>query len=629
MNTRPNTHLSKFSRTALRFRTKAGGALASIALATAALAGCSSGSDSDSDGSSSAGSGSSGSAAAVDGGQDAAAVLADNKESHAGDSDAEWDESDAVGIQLKGDSASVDGEGATAKGAAVTITRGGTYRISGTLADGQIVVNAPDQDVKLVLDGAKISHSSGAAIDVTEADEAVVILADGSENTLGDADSYADDVEANAALHSAADLTVTGDGKLTVRGNGNDGIASTDGLVMASGTIVVDAVDDGIRGKDYLIVEGGSVTVTAGGDGLKADNSEDKDSGYVAVGGGTVKVTAKGDGVDAATDLVATGGTLTVESGGGSGTQPSDDASTKGLKAGVINVLEGGTVAVNASDDAVHSDGAVHVNGAKVTAASGDDGVHAEGDLTVDKGTLKVTSAVEGIEGADISVNGGTVDIRSSDDGINAAGGTSSSDGGGGGGGGGGFGGGPGGGGGGESVGDYKLTVSGGTLVVDSEGDGLDSNGTAEITGGTVVVNGPQQGGNGALDVNGDFGISGGVLLAAGSAGMAVAPATDSEQGWLSATLDSSVPAGTTLHVVDSDGKVVATYVTSKSIQNVVYSSSAVKSGEEYEIYSGGTKSGTGTGGLAASGGTLGSAERIATVTAGEAPEGGFEGGRR
>ncbi|MFC8666589.1 carbohydrate-binding domain-containing protein [Streptomyces sp. NPDC057199] len=624
-----NTYLSRSSRTARRFRMKAAGALASLVLGTAALAGCSSGSDSDSDsGSSSAGSGASGSGAAVDGGQDAAAVLADNKKSHAEDSDAEWAESDAVTVRLDGDSASVDGDGdgVTVKESTVTITAGGTYRVSGTLSDGQIVVNAPDQDVKLVLDGAEISHSSGAAIDVTEADEAVVILADGSENTLGDADSYADDVEANAALHSAADLTVTGDGKLTVRGNGNDGIASTDGLVIASGTIVVDAVDDGIRGKDYLIVEGGSVTVTAGGDGLKADNSEDEDSGYVAVGGGTVKVTAEGDGVDAAGDLVVTGGSLTVESGGGSGAQPSDDASTKGLKAGVINVLEGGTVAVNASDDAVHSDGAVHVNGAKVTAASGDDGVHAEGDLTVDKGMLKVTSAVEGVEGADISVNGGTVDIRSSDDGINAAGGTSSS-----GGGGGGFGGGPGGGGGGgggEGVGDYKLTVSGGTLVVDSEGDGLDSNGTAEITGGTVVVNGPQQGGNGALDVNGDFGISGGVLLAAGSAGMAVAPSTDSEQGWLSATLDSSVPAGTTLHVVDSDGKVVATYVTSKSIQNVVYSSSAVKSGEEYEIHSGGTKSGAGTGGLASSG-TLGSAERIATVTAGEAPEGGFGGGRR
>lgn len=175
-------------------------------------------------------------------------------------------------------------------------------------------------------------------------------------------------------------------------------------------------------------------------------------------------------------------------------------------------------------------------------------------------------------------------------------------------------------------MGDFKLTVTGGTLVVNADGDGLDSNGTAEITGGTVVVNGPEQAGNGALDVNGSFTVSGGTLLAAGSAGMAVAPGTESEQGWLSATLDSAVDAGTTLHVVDSDGKVLATFVTSKSVQNVVYSSSAVKSGEEYRIYSGGSASGTSTGGLTATG-ELGSAEEIATVTAGEAPEGGFGGG--
>ncbi|WP_326721861.1 carbohydrate-binding domain-containing protein [Streptomyces sp. NBC_00243] len=611
---------TRIRTTARGFRTKAVGALASAVLAAAALAGCSSGSDTAGDSATpSASSGST--AAAVDGGQGAAAVLAANKESHAEASDGNWDESAAVGIELDGDSASADGDGVTVDGSTVTITAGGTYRVSGTLTDGQIVVNAPDKKVQLVLDGASVAHSSGAAIEVTAADEAIVVLADGSENTLSDADSYADDAEANAALYSAADLTVTGGGQLTVHGNGNDGIASTDGLVISSGTIVADAADDGIRGKDYLIVEGGRVTVTAGGDGLKADNSEDTDSGYVALGGGTVKVTAKGDGVDAATDLVVTGGTLTVDSGDGSGTQPSDDTSTKGLKAGVINVLEGGTVYVDSSDDAVHSDGAVHISGAKVTAASGDDGVHAEGDLIVDKGSLKITSAVEGVEGADIAVNGGTVEIHSSDDGINAAGGTSTSEEGGGGGG---FGGG--GGGGGSEVGDFKLTVTGGTLVVNADGDGLDSNGTAEITGGTVVVNGPEQAGNGALDVNGSFTVSGGTLLAAGSAGMAVAPGTESEQGWLSATLDSAVDAGTTLHVVDSDGKVLATFVTSRSVQNVVYSSSAVKSGEEYRIYSGGSASGTSTGGLTATG-ELGSAEEIATVTAGEAPEGGFGGG--
>ena len=129
-----------------------------------------------------------------------------------------------------------------------------------------------------------------------------------------------------------------------------------------------------------------------------------------------------------------------------------------------------------------------------------------------------------------------------------------------------------------------------------------------KVTGGTLVVNGPEAGGNGALDVNGSFTVSGGVLLAAGSAGMAVAPDEESGQGWLAATLDSPVAAGTTLHVV--------------------YSSSALESGSEYRIWSGGKASGEETGGMY-SAGDLDGADEIATVTAGDAPEGGFGGGPR
>ena len=230
-------------------------------------------------------------------------------------------------------------------------------------------------------------------------------------------------------------------------------------------------------------------------------------------------------------------------------------------------------------------------------------GVHAEGQQIVDGGSLEVTAAVEGLEAADFVLDDGTVRVTSSDDGINGAGGTGQQ----------------------EQVGDYSVTVNGGTLVINSEGDGLDSNGTAAITGGTVVVNGPQRNGNGALDVNGSFTISGGVLLAAGSAGMVVAPGTGSAQGWLSATLDSAVAAGTTVQIADDAGDLVATYVTSKSVQNVVYSSSAIKSGEQYTVHIGGSASGDSTGGLSATG-SLGSATEAATVTAGEAPAGGFGG---
>jgi hypothetical protein len=270
----------------------------------------------------------------------------------------------------------------------------------------------------------------------------------------------------------------------------------------------------------------------------------------------------------------------------------------------------------------VHSDGAVHFNGAKVTVASGDDGVHAEGQQIVDGGSLSVTAAVEGLEAADFVLNDGTVHVISSDDGINGAGGTTAATDQGGGAPGGGS---PGGGGrapGGENVGDFSVVVTGGTLVIDSEGDGLDSNGTASITGGTVVVNGPEGNGNGALDVNGSFTISGGTLLAAGSAGMVVTPGTDSSQGWISATLDSAVPAGTTIQITDGDGAVVGAYVTSKTVQNITYSSSKIKTGESYTISAGGTATGTSTGGLAASG-KLGAAMKIATVTANQPPAGG------
>jgi hypothetical protein len=576
------------------------------ALAFTVLAGCSSG---DGDATAS-GTGSTAAASTANAGLTATEVLADDKDVH---DTSDVDTSKAVDVKLEGTTATSSAGGVKVDGGTVTITAGGVYRLTGTLA-GQIVVTAPKATVTLVLDGAHITSTSTAAIAATEAGELVVVLAGGSTNDLADTSSYADGADVNAALFSAGDLTVTGTGSLAVTGNGNDGIASKDGLVIQSGTVTVNAKDDGIRGKDYLVLNAGTVKVTSGGDGLKADNDEDADSGFVAVAGGTVAVTAGGDGLDAATDLVVTGGTLAVTAGGGATTQPGDDVSTKGLKSGAVSVLQGGTVTVSSSDDAVHSDGTVRLDGATVTAASGDDGVHAETELRIDSGTLKVTSSVEGIESANIAVNGGDVNVTSSDDGLNAASNsTSGQD--------------QGRGGGGEQVGPYTATIAGGTVVINAEGDGFDSNGTARITGGTVVVNGPSRGGNGALDVNGTFTISGGVLVAAGSSGMAVAPDTGSAQGWLSATLDSTVEAGTTLQIADSDGKILATFVVSKSMQNIVYSSPDVKKGAQYSVYSGGSASGTNTGGLSASG-DLGSAQKIATVTAGDAPAGGGGFGR-
>ncbi|GAA0470593.1 hypothetical protein Ade02nite_33760 [Paractinoplanes deccanensis] len=532
----------------------------------------------------------------------AATVLAANEPVHA----AAADTGSAATIDLGGGSPP---DGVEVEDGTVTITAAGAYRLTGTL-NGQVVVNTPKAAVTLVLDNATITSAATAAIAAVEASRLDVVLPAGTRSTLADASSYPQDADVNAALFSAGDLTVGGTGALTVTGNGNDGIASKDGLLVSSGTITVRAKDDGLRGKDYLVVRDGTIRVTSGGDGLKADNDTDPRAGFVAVAGGTVEVTSGGDGADAATDLVQTGGTLKVTAGGGHGTAPAGDPSTKGLKSGVVTVLEAGTATVDASDDAVHSDGSIHLAGTTLSAASGDDGVHAENTLRVSAGKAAVTTSVEGVEAAHVDVTGGATTIVSSDDGLNAAGGD-----------GGGLGA-PGG----EEVGDYTATVTGGTLIIDAEGDGFDSNGTASITGGTVVVSGPSGRGNGALDVNGTFTMSGGTLFAAGSASMPVAPDESSDQAWLAVTLDTPALAGTTLHVTDTSGKVLATFVTHKPAENIVFSSRTLKKDTEYQIHSGGKASGADVGGLTESG-TLESAHQTATVTSGVAPEGGW--GRR
>ncbi|WP_369370136.1 carbohydrate-binding domain-containing protein [Promicromonospora sp. Populi] len=456
--------------------------------------------------------------------------------------DETWDTSTETTVSLDGDSAAVSGDGATADGSTVTITAPGTYRISGTLDDGQVVVSSEaDGVVRLVLDGADITSSTGSAIAVTQADDVSVVLADGSSNNLTDATTYADTGEdaPNAALFSSDAMVISGTGSLNVTGRSNDGIASKDGLVIADGDITVTAVDDGVRGKDYLVLTGGTVDVDAEGDGLKADNE---------------------DGTN-------------------------EDGETVGYAA---------------------------LLGGEVTVASGDDGVHAESELVVDGAAVTVSEAVEGLEAAHILVAGGTVDVTSSDDGFNAAGGTSTTSdeaatsdatdeapteaeapqGGGM----------PG-----EAAGDFSLVITGGDVTVDAGGDGLDSNGTLTVSGGDVTVFGPTSAGNGTLDSAGALTVDGGTLLAIGTSSMLQTPG-DGSEGWVAATFDT-LSAGTELTVVDASGTAVATVTLAKDTQSVVLASPDVTAGEEYTIQAGGAD--------------------VATVTAGEAPAStGMGGGR-
>lgn len=519
------------------------------------------------------------------------------------DSDYTWDEAGEVTVNLSDAGTTSDGEGVVVSGGAVTITAAGTYRLSGALSDGQVLVeSASDGVVRLILDNASVHSNLNAALHVVSSERTVIGLVEGTTNTLSDSANYDAVTEANAALFCQSNCAIFGLGTLNVTGNYNDGITGKDGLVIRGGHLVVSAVDDGIRGKDCLVARGGEVQVTSGGDGLKSDNENDSSVGNVMVKDGTFDITSAGDGVSAQSGLYVSGGTLKIVAFGGAGQTVAEDASAKGLKAELGIVVDAGTITIDAADDAVHSAGAIWLNGGDLTLASADDGVHSDTFVGLAGATTNISQSYEGVEGLKITVSGGTTHIVSSDDGINASdgsgatanpsgvvpampGSTSSTP---------------------TSTSTTTATessplllITGGTLVVNAAGDGLDSNGNLTMSGGTVLVAGPTDNGNGPLDI-GDGGafsltVTGGMLLASGSAGMAIAPsATSTQAGFLATTQtatmggppgmtgsteSSGLAAGTCVSVRNAKGESLVTYCPPKSYESLVYTSPQLVAG--------------------------------------------------
>ena len=546
---------------------------------------------------------------------------------HESADDYTWDETSVVEIVLTGDSASTAGEGVEINGSTVTITAAGTYRFSGTLSDGQIVVDADDESVvRLILNGVTLYNSTSSAIDIEKANKVILVLADGTQNQVSDGAAYvfasADEDEPNATIFSKTNLTLCGNGSLTVDASYNDGISSKDGLIIASGTITVNAVDDGIRGKDYLVIKDGTVTINAGGDGLKSDNEEDATLGYITILNGTLSITSGTDGMDASTLVSVSAGQISITSGGGSSQTVDSTTSAKGIKAVANIAISGGTFVIDSADDTLHTNGNLIVDGGSFTLSSGDDGMHADATLTINNGEIQILKSYEGIESVIITLNGGTINVTSSDDGINGAGGVDSS-------GttttnqqdgfpGGGHGGGPGGNGGpgmdGFASNNSLLTINGGTIWVDAGGDGLDVNGGIAMTNGLVLVNGPTADMNGALDYTAGFSITGGTLVAVGSMGMAQAPDSSSSQNSILVNLTSSVPAGTLINIQNSTGESILTFEPTKAIQSITFSSASLVTGGEYTLSVGGSSTGTSTDGLYA-GGSYSGGETVATFT--------------
>lgn len=478
------------------------------------------------------------------------------------------------------------GSGYTIDGTTLTITANGTYRIGGSCSEGTVVVSKGLSNVTLILDNLTLKSSTTAPIVVKKSATVNIHLVGTSTLTDNEdpANETSSDVTVSEAFEGAAikvksgsSVTFCGDGNLNAVANANNGIkgGSTASLIFnQSGTINVSgnskyygattsgaAVNNGIGCDGSIVINQGTFVIKAANDGIKstpdATNETEgtvidtESAGTVTINGGTFDIDVDGDGIQADTELNINGGTFDIQTWKGYSVWNdtlANSYSCKGLKASgdradeaelepALNIT-GGTFNINTGDDAIHSDANATITGGTFTISTGDDGMH--GDTTLTIGTengyerdpdITINNSYEGLEGGTVYIYSGRAYVVASDDGVNAAGGSSNgSDPGAGGGntfnpggrpggpGGGGFN--PGGGGS-SSSGDYNIYIYGGDLYVNCNGDGLDSNGGLYLYGGTQAVFSMQSGGdNSALDADGTKVIQGATIFTAGTAGM-------------------------------------------------------------------------------------------------------------
>ena len=441
-------------------------------------------------------------------------------------------------ISGQGSSVTISGDGVSAEGSVITITEAGTYRFTGTVDEGKIVVSADkDAEVTLIFDGFSITCSDDSPIAADQCGTLTVELADGSENKITDARSEktaesetasesgtasasgttsgsgiasasgttedSDDGSSedhDAAVYAKNNLILTGGGSAVISGGYNEGVHAKDDLTVESGTWTVTAANDGIKGKDSVTADGGTLSITSGDDGIESNNSSDKTKGAVTVNGGTISITAEGKGLQAMSRII------------------------------------------------------------------------------VNDGSIDILESKEGMEALTINLNGGIINVKADDDGLNAADtyadSTSETSG---------FGGK----GNMEAVDGCSITVSGGTITIDAAGDGVDSNGDLTVTGGTLYIAGPTSGGDGILDYSGNAVIEGGTVIGTGSAGMLQSFGGDSGQYQVVEYYDSTQSASTEITITDADGNTLASVTPEKDYAALIFSSPELTEGKTVTITTG------------------------------------------
>lgn len=489
-----------------------------------------------------------------------------------------FDESRATQVTLATQTATVTGQGASFSDQTLTISQAGTYVLTGSGKNIKLVVEAADTDqVHLVFQNLTL-EGEGTLLQINKAQEVVISLAEGSQNALTESQA-SDDEKVKATIHSQVPLTLNGTGSLTLTALTKNALEVEDDLKVLGGTYTVKAANHGFKAEGALDIEAAALTIEAGKDGLHAEHDETTERANVTLNPTQLSIAATEDGVDAGNELTIKGGRITVSQ------------SEEGLEARVIRQL-GGDVTIKSSDDGVNASAGSSSKTTDTSATSNTNTASNSADTSSSASQATSDSATASAPGSQATADSATTsqtDQANKDknqtppappasqappqDEQPPQGGQ-----------------GPGGmppGGQEESDPSLEIILEGGTLTIDAEGDGIDSNGTVTISGGSLVVNGSVQGGNGPLDAAGDITITGGTVWALGTSDMLQGFAQGSTQASITANIAGT--AGQTLIILDAKGKEVARQTASKDFQAVVMSSADLVDGQTYTIQVDGT----------------------------------------
>lgn len=381
-----------------------------------------------------------------------------------------YEESGAVYVTLSDDDITGETDGVVINGQTVTITAEGTYIFSGTLSEGQIVVDADNAKVQIVFDNVDITCASSAAVYVKSAEKVFVTPAEGSQNTLRNTDEYVaiDDNNIDAVIFAKSDLTLNGTGSLTIISAEGHGIVSKDDLKITGGTYDITAAGHALSGKDSVRIADGTFILTAEKDGIHAENADDEEKGYIYIADGDFTITSDGDGMDASNIVQIEDGTFDITAGGGAAnsqkTHESDmpgggmsqnierpdgenmpqmgerpdgatppeklsqneqnetatpDNETDHQSSSAETTEDTATDESGTSTKGIKAGGGMYLNGGTYQINSADDSIHSNANIMIADGTYTLATGDDGVHADDaLTVNGGTITVTESYEGL-------------------------------------------------------------------------------------------------------------------------------------------------------------------------------------------------------------------